>query len=240
MTARSLFVALALGLAVDAHAAHPLITEDTGTQGRGRWQLEVNGERSRLDAGGRVGQGAATLSYGALDTVDLQLTGGFAEVRDVTTPRGALDTALDLKWRFFEHEALSLALKPGVTLPTAKSGLGGERATWGSLFIASYERDFFALHAHAGYRRNRNAIGERTSLRHVSASLWLKPTEALKLVVDRSRDTNPDPADSRAIRQSIVGAIYGITKDFDVDVGWRRTHGPAGERAAMAGVALRW
>ena len=231
---------MAAGLAVDARAAHPLITEDTGTQGRGRWQLEVNGERSRLDAGGRVGQGAATLSYGATDSVDLQLTGGLAEVRDGVRIRGALDTALDLKWRFFEREALTLAIKPGVTLPTAKPGLGGERAKGGSLLIASYELEALALHAHAGYLRNRNAIGERTSLRHASASLWLKPTEALKLVVDRSRDTNPDPASSRALHQSIAGAIYGITKDFDVDVGWRRTHGPDGERAVMAGVALRW
>ena len=240
MRARSLFLAMAAGLAVETHAAHPLITEDTGTQGRGRWQLEVNGERSRVDGGGRVAQGAATLSYGATETVDLQLTGGLAEFRDGVTNRGALDTALDVKWRFFEREALTLALKPGLTLPTAKSGFGGERATWGSLVIASYERDAFALHAHAGYRRNGNAIGERTSLRHVSAALWLKPTEALKLVVDRSRDTNPDPPSSRAVHQSVVGAIYGITKDFDVDVGWRRTHGPDGGRAVMAGVALRW
>lgn len=27
-----------------AFAAHPLITDDTGTQGQGKFQLEVNGE----------------------------------------------------------------------------------------------------------------------------------------------------------------------------------------------------
>ena len=36
-----------------AFAAHPLITDDTGTQGQGKFQLEVNGEfghdREKLD-----------------------------------------------------------------------------------------------------------------------------------------------------------------------------------------------
>ena len=35
-----------------ARAVHPLITEDTGTQGQGGWQLEVNAEKTR-DRDGR-------------------------------------------------------------------------------------------------------------------------------------------------------------------------------------------
>jgi len=54
--------ALAAFLAASsAHAAHPLNTEDTGTQGKGRWQLEGNGETNR-DAGVRGAQAAAVLS----------------------------------------------------------------------------------------------------------------------------------------------------------------------------------
>ena len=30
-----------------AHGAHPLLTEDTGTQGKGNFQLELTGERGR-------------------------------------------------------------------------------------------------------------------------------------------------------------------------------------------------
>ena len=55
-----------------AFGAHPLITEDTGTQGKGGWQLEINGERNK-DDGVRGAQAAATLSYGFIDSADLQL-----------------------------------------------------------------------------------------------------------------------------------------------------------------------
>jgi len=60
----------ALLFASGAYGAHPLNTEDTGTQGAGGWQLELNGERSR-EAGVRGAQAAALLSYGFIDTVDL-------------------------------------------------------------------------------------------------------------------------------------------------------------------------
>ena len=36
------------------YAAHPLITDDTGTQGKGRFQLELNGEYS-FDKGSEAG-----------------------------------------------------------------------------------------------------------------------------------------------------------------------------------------
>jgi hypothetical protein len=40
------FAMMVLFLTVSSHAwaAHPLITDDSGTQGRGRFQLEVNGQ----------------------------------------------------------------------------------------------------------------------------------------------------------------------------------------------------
>lgn len=69
-------VALALSPSL-ARAAHPLITEDTGLQGRGRWQLEVDAERPRDRTDGVTTRGfqpSATLTYGAADSVDLQLT----------------------------------------------------------------------------------------------------------------------------------------------------------------------
>jgi hypothetical protein len=56
----------------DVYSAHPLNTEDTGTQGRGGWQLELNGERNR-DEGVRGAHTMAVLSYGIADSADLQV-----------------------------------------------------------------------------------------------------------------------------------------------------------------------
>jgi hypothetical protein len=52
---RHLLSALVCCLTGPAFAAHPLITEDTGTQGEGRFQLELTGERGYdQDDGGRT------------------------------------------------------------------------------------------------------------------------------------------------------------------------------------------
>jgi hypothetical protein len=221
-----------------AFGAHPLITEDTGTQGKGGWQLEVNGERNK-DDGVRGAQAAATLSYGFIDSADLQLTLGR---QDTGIESGQGDTAIDVKWRFWEKDGLSLGLKPGVTLPTGKDerGLGTGKTTYGSLLIASYEQDRWAVHSHAGLRRNSNVVDQRKTLKHWSAALWLKPNDRLKLVGDLSWDTNPDPASRVTVRQRVLGVIYSVTKNFDVDAGVRRGNEPAIDRAVMAGITLRW
>ena len=73
-----------LFLACPSWAAHPLITDDTGTQGKGKFQLELNGQydRNKEDVGGvsvkATGfEAAATLSYGIVDNIDLVLNGPY-------------------------------------------------------------------------------------------------------------------------------------------------------------------
>ena len=223
-------------LASPARAAHPLISEDTGTQGSGGWQLEVNGERTRND-GVRATQMAAVLSYGMLDNADLQL--GLPYVRH----QGRLDLALDLKWRFYESGAFSLGLMPGITLPSGDEarGLGAGRATWGSLLLLSYEPGSIGFHGNLGYRKNRNTLGQHESLGHVSAAIQFKPAPNLKPVLDLSRDPNPDPASRAAIRQGVLGVIWSPSKTVDLDLGVRRGNGAApADRALLAGVTLRW
>jgi hypothetical protein len=242
------FVALiaVAGTTASVYAAHPLITEDTGTQGKGRWQLEVNTEQSREASEGttvRAYQPAATLSYGAADNVDLQITGAYLRQKsDGLVVSGKLDTALDLKWRFLERGPLSLALKPGITLPTGRDdqGFGTGYANWGSLLILSYELEQWAFHSHVGYQRNRNTLGARSSLKHISAALWFKPAEKLTLAMDLSRDTDPDAASNEAIRQAVAGIIYSVTPDFDLDAGYRRGSSAATDRAVLFGATLRW
>ncbi len=61
-----------------AYAAHPLITDDTGTQGRGKAQLEFMGEYEHdrnegLTTNTLVVPTIPVLSYGLTDAVDLVL-----------------------------------------------------------------------------------------------------------------------------------------------------------------------
>ncbi len=238
-------------LAASANAAHPLITEDTGTQGKGRYQLELFGERTRDEAAGlvvRATQVTAVQSYGVVDSVDIQF--GIPYLRQSeddgatrTTVRGRQDAAIDVKWRFYERDGLSLGLKPGVTLPTGddERGLGSGRAGWGSLLIVSYETGPVALHSHVGYRRNRNTLDERESLGHISGAVMYKVVDSVRLIADLSWDTNPDKASNDPVRYSIIGAIWGVNRDLDLDIGWRRGHGePATDKAFLLGATFRW
>lgn len=230
---------IALLFADAVYGAHPLITEDTGTQGKGGWQLEVNGERNRDrvdEESVRASQAAVVLSYGFIENADLQV--GIPYTRH----QGKGDAAIDVKWRFWQAGELSFGLKPGITVPTGRDerGLGAGRATWGSLAIFSYEPEAWAFHSHVGYRHNRNTLGQRESLKHVSAAMVFKAAPLLRLLVDLSFDTNPDPGSDTTVRQTIYGVIYSLTRDLDLDAGLRRGNEPAIDRAVMAGLTLRW
>jgi hypothetical protein len=240
-----------LFVASTAQAAHPLVTEDTGTQGTGKFQLEVNAEASRDRAGGVTVKGfqpAAVITYGLLDNLDVQL--GRPYLRQVSDPggsnnvlKGGLDTSLDLKWRFFETARLSLGLKPGITFATGdeQRGLGSGKSTIGVLLIASFEQEHVALHAHAGWRRNSNVIGQRAGLAQLAAAAALKATEETRFVLDLSRTTNPDPADSASLRYRTLALIHSPRADLDLDIGWRRAMGsPALDKSLMFGATLRW
>jgi hypothetical protein len=235
---RLAFVCLALATAT-AHAAHPLITEDTGTLGPGRWQLEGIGEheKDRITRQ-REDVNLFVLSRGYAESADWQVAVPWHRAREDEIG----DVSLDLKWRFHERGRFSLGLKPGATLPTGdwREDRGKGKATVGALLIASYEPGPFAFHAQAGYRWNRNRLGERKSLTHFSAAAtWqLGP---VKLVVDAARDTSPDPAASESERYVVLGAIWAIGRNFDLDAGVKTGHGGAAlDEALLLGATVRW
>jgi hypothetical protein len=234
--------ALTVLFASGAYGAHPLNTEDTGVQGRGKWQLELNGERNhdRIDGETlRGAQAAAVLSFGITDNVDLQVGVNW---QDIGFERGAGDAIAAVKWRFWERAPWSLGVRAGVTLPTGdeERGLGNGRTTWDGLLIGQYEGERWIFLSHLGYRRNHNAVGDRDSIREISGAVLYKATEGLKLLIDATRTTNPDPASDQALRQVVVGFIWSLTKDIDLDSGMRRGNDPAIDKALMAGVTLRW
>ena len=235
-----------------ARAAHPLLTEDTGTQGRGNSQLELTLDAFRDRLAGvnvRGAQSAAVYSYGIADPADLQLGLPYLRVDENedggrrTLTNGINDLSLDVKWRFFERGALSLGVKSGITLPTGneKKFLGAGRVTWGALLIGSYEPGPLAVHAHVGYRDFRNELGLKTSLWQGSVAATWEVVEQVKLVANLSRDTNPVPGFSTPLDYLIVGAIWTPVKNVDLDIGYRYgASNPALDRGLLAGVTLRW
>lgn len=119
---------------VTVHAAHPLLTEDTGTQGAGRYQLELTHDLSTdqvSSAKTRSRSINVVLSAGLTDSLDVilalpheRLIEGMGATK--TTTSGYADMEIAAKWRFYDMGPLSLALRPGLGLPTGNGdeGLG--------------------------------------------------------------------------------------------------------------------
>ncbi len=110
--------------------AIPLITDDTGTQGEGNFQLELfaeYGQAGEATITTTMSALSAMLTYGVIDTVDIILgipyqawSANNSGAESVVKGNGLAVLALEAKWRFYEKEGLSFALKPGFTIPNGR------------------------------------------------------------------------------------------------------------------------
>lgn len=239
---------LTLALPTAAWSAHPLISEDTATQGRGRSELEVGNAWTR-DVADRSYELGPQLSYGVLPQLDAILRPAWLDQRmtldaETTHAHGAGDTAADLKWRFFERGKLSLAVRAGVNAPTgdADQGLGTGKTTYHGVLVASMDMTPLTLHTNIGYTRNRSDPAERRDLYHASAALlWTVSDRWRVLLAELAADTNVDHTRSTPPSVARVGAIYSVIKGFDIDVGYQaRLNRAAARQVVLVGVTSRW
>jgi hypothetical protein len=215
-------------------AAHPLITDDTGTQGKGKFQLELNGQYDWVKDDSEVVsirstgvQAMATLSYGIAQNVDLVLSLpyllGNTEVNETTIydEKGIGDTVFETKWRFFEKNGFSLALKPGISIPTGndEKGLGAGLLGSHLFLIGSKELGSWTFHGNLGYIRNENKVDERKDIWHASFATTWEAIKNLKLVADIGIERNPDEDAKDDPVFLIGGIIYSVNENFDVDFG---------------------
>lgn len=243
-------------MACPSWAAHPLITDDTGTQGKGKFQLELNGQydwdeenEEGVTVKGTGGQAAATLSYGVADTVDLVFSvpyvWGKAEVNEITEydEKGIGDVVLEAKMRLFEKSGFSLACKPGLSFPTGneEKGLGAGLVGGHIFLIASQELGSLAFHGNVGYIRNENNADEHKDIWHASLSATWEVIKNLKLAANVGAEKNPDEDADNDPVFLIGGIIYSIDENFDVDLGVKCGLSKSEtDISALAGIALRF
>ena len=231
--------------------AHPLITDDTGTQGRGKLQIELNYEYDHDDTDGveeNLHELSTTVSFGIIDSMDLVVG---LPVQSVTTKEGRVETrengfsdmSLEVKWRFFEREGLSLALKPGLSLPTGDEdkGLGTGKVGGGVFFIATQELDPWAFHFNAGYGRNETSVEEETDIWHFSLAAEREVNQWLRVAANIGVERNTDKEDDTPAAFILGGLIFPITDNLDLDVGIKGgLTEPEADYAVLAGLAFRF
>ena len=124
-----------LALAAPARAAQPLITDDTGTQGRGGQQVELSQSSERASQAGLRSRSRAsglTYTFGVSEQADVFLGTSFLGLRPASSAptSGWGSTVLGAKWRLWDLESskTSLAIKPEWIMPVRAHA---SPVTWG-------------------------------------------------------------------------------------------------------------
>jgi hypothetical protein len=256
-----LAVVLAAGVIVsvtavrEAFAALPLITDDTGTQGKGKFQVEAAGSWA-TDQEDVEGEGVWEISSvaslvftaGASETVDLVAEVPYAwittkEGGQDTKTNGMTDMVLAAKWRFLQKDKFSLAFKPGLLLPTGdeNKGLGTGKIGYLAMFISTYETDPWAFDVNVAYFEVENKVDERTNIWFASMAARFAVADAWTLVGEVGATRISDKADSSHPAFGQVGMIYSPKEYLDLSAGLLMGLNDAEvDEAIRVGVTLRF
>lgn len=167
---------------------------------------------------------ALVVSYGVNERLDVILTAPHQSTRSTTSSvRGAGDTDIGAKWRFWELGNTSLALRPGISIPTGDGdrGMGSGRVSTGVFAVLSHEPSPWGFHVHLGWTHNRNVHGERLQIYHGSVAATYRSSPQWQWVTDISAETSANPAFNEDVRSAVLGAIWTIRPSLDLDLGYR-------------------
>ena len=236
------FLFLCLCVGGNSHAAHPLISDDTGTTGTGKFSLEMNAEYAN-DNGDSETQLAATLSAGIRENIDLVASMPYLFTRinegnETLKEDGLSDITVEVKWRFYEKEGFSFAIKPGIILPTGeeKKGLGDGKAAYSLYFLTTKELDPVSLDLDLGYIKNRRELRDIWLYTLAAEYAVSKP---LTLVANIGGETNPDRESSVHPLFLLGGMIYKINENFSIDFGLKTGLDKAeADYTVLAGIIL--
>lgn len=214
-----------------AYAFHPLITDDTSTYPKGHWKAKVTGSYEHDDNESReisATKITPALVYGIADTMDIDVGQPYRFTRIEANDRvsendGIADTEIRLKWRFYDRDGLSFALRPGIALPAGDEdkGLGKGKVTEALFLFATKRMAPFAVHYNMGYERNENKADAKEDLYHFSAAAEYEAVKGFKLVGEVGADSNPDKSSNTAQTYATVGVIYSPAKNIVLDLGLR-------------------
>jgi hypothetical protein len=220
-----------------------MLSEDTGTQGKGNLELELGYDWSQ-QASDKNFLFQPQLSIGASTTVDLIVQPSWlVDQADTHRLEGLGDTNLDAKWRFYGKDPSSYGLRAGFELPTAKQGLGlaHRELSPHAILVATGDLTPLTVDANIGYGRAPADPTHRGNLYHLSGAVTVESAQEVFFVLDLSVDSNPDATQAGSYSAiGLAGVIYTIRPGLDIDVGFRgrlNSVGPA--QQYLLGITLR-
>ena len=229
---RALLCAAVALSAANARAAHPFITEDPGTQGAGNVGLELGfaAGTANPNVNGRIAAFSPQLTIGVTPSLDFIGQGVWQRQTssDAPTLFGDGDTVADFKWRFYEGDVWTFAVRAGLDLPTgdSTSGLGSGGLGAHAIAIAGLKFGAYSIYANAVYAHTR-AADSRANLGAFSIALTQTESAPWQSFIEAATYVNPDPAS----RQWPAVARVGIQA---------RLNASAPRALWLAGATMRW
>ncbi len=212
-------------------AGHPMLSEDTGTQGTGNAELELGYDWSGLNGRGSL-LFQPQLSYGATPALDLivQPSWLITDVAPQGRARAFGDTNLDVKWRFYGAAPWSLGIRGGFELPTAEENLGlpHGRVAPHAILVATADYAPITLDTNLGLTHAPADPGGRSNLYHLSVAALYAHGESISFVFDAAIDTNPAATGPAYQDVALVGVIFTAHPGLDIDAGYRTRLDPVG------------
>jgi hypothetical protein len=228
-----------------AQAAHPLFTEDSFMQGKGGWQFELNGDRNVArhtgDADALVN---TTLTWGAIDAVDLYANANWLrEAGDGAHSEGTGDTTLGFKWRVFERDGVSLALRPSLALQTGSESV--RRAQDPGLYalevVAGWTTGNWQFFGNLGAAQQYRDDYQRKAGWNAAGSAALSISDSLRIVCELVWNHNPGVVQDLRPAYATAGIVYSPSSALDLDFGLRSGLNDAAFRSSFGlGLTLHW
>lgn len=237
--------ALAMVFASPVFAAHPLVSEDTGTQGPGGNQIELNSDWAK-DAGATTKIAALTYTRGITETVDVFFNVPNTWKAPSGQNTGLNDTSLGAKWRFFENDGFSLGVKPEWIFATGdeNKGLGNGKDSYALTLMAQIEAGDFTWLLNFGSTHNRFKLqadqdDNRKTINRSSLAMLYGVTEQFTVLVDIGQSDAETKAESSKPKFMVLGAIYAVNDNLDFDIGYKKGLNTA-ETDKQWGVGVTW
>ena len=203
-----------LSVPATAWGGPPFLTDDPEPTETGHWEIygplvDVEGHGGDFD-----GSAGVEINYGAAP--DVQLTVGLpvSFAHDAAGWRwGAGDLEASAKYRFYHDDdaGISLAVFPGVTLPTASNGMGNHNITGFLPLWAQKDSGPWSIFGGGGYAINAGTGNLDYWSGGVAVTRQLGKELMLGVEVDRQ---GADVAGARASTRLGLGAIYRLPKRF--------------------------
>jgi hypothetical protein len=160
-----------------------------------------------------------------------------------TKENGFSNTVLETKWRFFDKQKLSLAIKPGILFPTgdAEKGLGTSHVGYSAFLISTLDAEPWSLDANIGYLYLPNSAGNRSNIWLGSLASRFAVAERWKIVGEIGAARNTDSTDSSEPVFAQIGLIYSPKESLDLSAGYLfGLNNAAVDQSVRAGVTVKF